>query len=909
MSSAPERAWRVELTRGAADDYRSRGPVLRRSLEELFETLAQGVPGGASRETTDPPSYRVATRDGQVVRVVFRARDRVALVVGIEGADRAEPSARRSRAVAFGTALGDLVEETRYAARSLRRAPAFTLGVVLTLAVGLGGATTIFGLVDTVFRAPLPFEDGDRVVRIRSSSMNAAGDPFAFNVTPRDFALVRDGNRVFEGVVAQSGRSIALLGDGPPERASAIGVSAGWEELLGVRPHVGRTFTPEEQERGGAAGVALISHALWQSRFGGSPDAVGRELRYDGGSLVVVGVLEPRFAYPYDAQIWTPWRADPTDWTSSGLNVVARLSPGVTPAEADADADRLYEALKAESPGVAPNQGFLVEPARDDFIREQAQALQSLALAVLFLLLLVCANVANLFTARMAARRREAALRVALGAGRARLFRSAVVEALLVFVFGGTVGLALVVLLGDVVSVLIPDVMRTQLDLGTIGIGPSMLLFTVVLSLVAGAATGSVAALRGSRVQPDRVLRDGARGNAGSSARLRDALVVAELALALVLLVGASVLAEHFGRLRATDLGFETEDVFTVQVALEQERFGSGEARVGFVEAAQERLVALPGVEAVGMISVNPLCCGDWGARIRVEGQERPADAPPITIFHRYVTPEYFEAMRLPLVRGRAFTTADRTDGAPVVIVDEAFAARFWPGQDPLGRRVSQDAEGAPLRTVVGVAADAYAEGDYTEGWYVPFHQEPLGRSNEIVHFMVRSATGQAPSVAELRAAIAEVDPVAAVFAPARMAELRAEAIAADRMGATITSVFAVAGLLLAGIGLYGLLAYQVELRRRELGTRIALGAHGLDVGSVVLGHTARLLLLGVLAGSALAYAVNHALRSVVEGVTLAGPGLFAVVVAVLTVTALVSTAVPLRRALASDPGRILQGE
>ena len=516
--SVRDHAWRVELTRAAADAYASRGPVLRGPLDELLEGLADGVPAGAARETTDPPCYRIEARDGQIVRVVFRATDRVALVVAIEGANRAEPSVARTRFAGVAGMASELVEEARYAARSLRRAPAFTLGVVLTLAVGLGGATTIFGLVDTVFRAPLPFEDGDRVVRLRSSSMTAAGDPFAFNVTPRDFALVRDGNRVFEGVVAQSGRSIALLGDGPPERASAIGVSRGWAELLGVRPHVGRTFTAEEQELGEDAGVALISHALWESRFGGDPEAVGRELRHDGGTLVVVGVLEPRFAYPYDAQLWTPWRGDETDWTDSGLNVVARLSPGVTPAEADADADRLYAALKAESPGVAPNQGFLVEPARDDFIREQAQARQSLALAVLFLLLLVCANVANLFTARMAARRREAALRVALGAGRARLFRSAVVEALLVFALGGAAGLAVVVLLGDAVSVLIPDVMRTQLDLGAIAIGPSMLLFTGGLSIVAGAATGSVAALRGSLSwKPPRSASPRSRGSRRSA--------------------------------------------------------------------------------------------------------------------------------------------------------------------------------------------------------------------------------------------------------------------------------------------------------------------------------------------------------------------------------------------------------
>jgi predicted permease len=635
-ATATKARWRVEFTQSAATDVRTLPAVVRNALAEVFDAMSSGPPADAVQAPADHAAtdhapapargWSVATRSGHIVRFTLRQTDRIILVFGVEAGSDPVRAARPRLRVGLPEAAQEFLDETRFALRGLRRAPAFTLGVILTLAVGMGGASTIFGLVHTVFRGALPFEDDAQVVRIRSRTTGSTGEVFAFNVTPRDFELVRDGNRVFEGVAAQQGSSISLVGEGAPERASVIGVSKGWAGLLGLRPYLGRAFTADEEALGEEAGVALISHSLWQSRFGGDPSAVGEDLAYDGGRMRIVGVMAPRFAYPYDAQVWTPWRADGTDWTSSDLNVVARLMPGVDLATASADVDRVYVELKRESPGTTPNEGFQVATSRDDLIRTEAAALQSLALAVLFLLILVCVNVANLFVARRVGQRREFAVRAALGAGRGRLSRAAVLESVIVFATGAVLGLALVVPLGSMASVLIPETLRSQADLASVRIGLPLIAFTLLIAMVAGALTGFLASRSNKRSDLQAVLRDGARGTSGSSGRLRDGLVIAELALSMMLLVGAGVLSDHFRRLQDTDLGFHTADVITAQVALQHERFDTEEARAQLVGEVEASIGALAGVEGVAVTSVNPLCCGDWGARVRIEGLERPAE-------------------------------------------------------------------------------------------------------------------------------------------------------------------------------------------------------------------------------------------------------------------------------------------
>jgi len=903
VTTAPD--YRVQLRKGAAEQFQSLTPVVRRSVSEAIDALSAGVPASAQTEPGELPMYRLRVGPDVTIRLLWKQDSKEVLVVSIDF--RPLASAPQGRTQSAANIMLDLAADVRHSIRSLVRAPAFTVGVVMTLAIGLGGATTMFGLVDLVFRGNLPFEEADRLVRIRSKSVYPGGDVFAFNVTPRDHQLLFDGSGVFENVVAQSGSSLSLVGEGPAEYASVLGVTDGWAATLGVRPMLGRTFTSDEESLGRESGVALISHSLWERRFGADPSAVGRALLYDGGSMVVIGVMPPRFAYPYSADVWTPTRLDPSNWQSSDLNVVARLRPGFTIEQAEADSDRLYQNLKSESPGTAPLQGFQVASLRDDLIRDGASSLQSLSLAVFALLLLVCANVVNLFTARLSAKRRESAVRAALGAGRLRLMRTAVVESTILFMVGGAIGLLLTVPLGSGLNLLIPDTLRTEVDLGTLRLSGSVLLFAVTISVLAGALSGLVAAKWAARTELQSVLRSGSSGSTGSVSRLRNGLVIAELALSLVLLVSAGVLGDHSRRLENADLGFETSGLYTAQVSTETDRYGSDDARWALVESLQNSIGAQQGIAGVGITTVNPLCCGDWGASLRIEGLERAEDAPPITIHHRLVTAEYFSTLRIPLVRGRTFSPDDRPGSPPVVIIDEDLANRFWPNADPIGQRIGLAREGAELRTIVGVAAVAYAEGDPRETWYLPLSQDPTARSSETLHVMVRTF-GAAP-LGAIRSTVAAIDPALAAFGVSSMGDLRGEILSQDRLGALVAVVFATAGLLLAALGLYGLLAYQVELRRKELGTRIALGADGRQVARTVFDQAGRLFVVGLVLGAGLAFGLNTILAQVVDGVRMASPLLYAVLVALLAATALLAIALPARSAAGVDPARVLQGE
>jgi predicted permease len=424
------------------------------------------------------------------------------------------------------------------------------------------------------------------------------------------------------------------------------------------------------------------------------------------------------------------------------------------------------------------------------------------------------------------------------------------------------------------------------------------------VSLVAGGLTGLLGARSVGRAGLSTILRDGGRGSSGGRfGRLRDALIVSELALSLVLLVGAGLLAGHFQRLQTADLGFNAEGVITAQVALEQERFATPDARAQVVLALQDALGALPSVRAVGATSVNPLCCGDWGARVRIDGLDRPADAPPITIHHRYVTPEYFGALGVTVTAGRSFNAADAVGTALTVIIDEDLAARFWPGETAIGQRIGFEREGAELRTIVGVASRAHTEGDRRETWYLPMLQDPTGRSNEIVHLMIRGDV----DATSIRTAVATVDAGLAVFGVSRMDDLRSERLAQDRLGAVVTGAFALAGLLLATIGLYGLLAYQIELQRRELGTRMALGARGADIRTMVLARTGRLLALGLTIGLVLSVWLSRLVVGFVDGVEPATPLLLLGLSGVLALAAAAATVVPVRRAVSADPASVLQ--
>ena len=905
MTPSPATPWRLELSRDAEQSVRSARPVSRGAVVTLLDRLArEGLPRDAV-SLEDHDTWRITDPAGVLV-VARRREERVLLVVSLAHVEEAPvrdalrlahlPAAVASR---VSEHLIEVGSDVRFALRTFRKRPGFVASVLATLALAIGGTSALFGLINTVFLSALPFEEGDRLLRLRDESVTPSGQVRHFNMSPLNFHAIVERNRVFSGVVAQGGVNLALTGGDVPQRVNGIRVTAGWTEVMGLRPLLGRGFTPEEEARGADAGAAILAHSLWESRYGSDPSVIGREVTYDGGRFSVVGVMSPRFNYPYDAELWMPWTLDATDGLSHDFNVVGRLLPGATLEEARRDLDRIALELESERPDTNAELGLYAETVREDFIEGSDRILVALMASVAFLLLLACVNVTNLLVARFVSRQQEIGIRAALGASRMRQLRQFATETLVLFVLGGAAGLMLTLWLGNALSVLIPENFRTQLDMAGVRLDANVLAFTALLSVGAGLVFGLLAAVRGSRTDVVSVLKDGGRGTAGRN-RVQHVLVVTELALSLTLLAGAGVLFDHFQRLRSDDLGLDIAGLYTVRVSLEQERYQEPEARVAAVSRLREAVAAVPGVEAVGMTTVNPLCCGDWGAPLEVDGFEPLAEGATILIHHRLVGPAYFEATGTELLSGRVFGAQDGPGSPQTVIVDESLAKRFWPGEEALGKRVRVARPGREWRTVVGVVGDVQERGDYSDTWYIPYAQNATDRSAENLHFMIRTAS--ATTLEAVRQAVGEVDPNLPVYGTSTMGDLRTEIISQERLGAIVAGVFAVVGLLLAAFGLFGVLSYAVSTRRREIGTRIALGAERVDVVAMILRQALALSAVGATVGLGTALGLNRLLQSLVAGTRPAGPGMLAIITVTLVLAATLAAAAPAMRAARVDP-------
>jgi putative ABC transport system permease protein len=804
--------------------------------------------------------------------------------------------------------LGGLLQgidvDLRYTLRTLRRSPVFTAVVVLTLAIGLGGTTALMDVVHTVYRHALPFGDGDRLVRVRNTNTSPSGETRAYNLTPGDFELVRDQNRTFTSVVAMAGRSLSLTGDGPAERVSAIGVSPNWTQTLRLSPMLGRTFSPDEERAGSDAGVALISHSLWQRRFGADSSVLGQQLRFDGGTLVIIGVMPPRINYPYDAAVWTPWTF-PQGSAASSLNVVARLRDDASLETARVDAAQLQAARVAAASNRSAT-GFEITTSRSDFIRDDGRTLQVLSAAVLFLLVLACVNVANLLVARFTTRRAELGLRAALGGRRDQQMRQMMLEAVILFGAGALGGVLLGQWLRMLLSVTVPLVFRNQLGFGSGGVGSGVAAVTLALAVVCGLGVGVVAALRAIRVDPMTLVRQGGRGTvARADRRLFDALVAAQLSLSLVLLVGASLLIGRFVQLNSTDPGYDVTGVSTMRITVEQERYRAPDARHRLVQTLEERLSAVPGVSAVGITTVNPICCGDWGAPIEVEGRPVQPGEPATLVAHSYVSPGYFAAMNIRLLRGSGYERSDRPDGPLTVVIDEPFARMAWPGEDPIGKRVKIARPNQEWRTVVGVVPVTEHDAEMRASWFLPYLQDPTGSSTEQLHIMVKESRSVPMEL--LRDVIREIDPGLAVYGMTTMETLWSERSSQDRLGAIVAAVFAAFGLLLAGFSLYGLLSYSVELRAAEMGVRMALGASRGEIVWLVVKQAAARLSAGLAIGLALAVGANQVLRSMVDGLEWVPWPTLLGLAALMAVVSAIAAMVPALRATRVDPIRALR--
>jgi predicted permease len=817
--------------------------------------------------------------------------------------------------------------DLRYALRTAARAKGFTIVAIATLALGVGANTALFTIVDAILLRPLPFREPDQLVRV-TADFTAQRVPDVGLSISELFDLRQSG--IFSEIAGVWPVSANLTETDEPERVETALVDANYFTMLGVNAAVGRTFTTADRQPG-ITEVAVISYALWQRRFGGDPQVLGKRIRIDNDMYSIIGVAPEAFRHPgrgtaTPVEVWAPagWLASP--FPSQPIRRayllrggIARLAPGITPGVAQARADALAAKLRREFPADYPASAgwaWRVIPLHDDLVGNVRPALLVLLGAVGVVLLIACANVASLLLARSSVRQREIAIRRALGAGRSRLARQLLTEAVLLGAAGGLAGLLLAVWSVDLFVRWIPaDLPRLE----GVAINTPVLLFCAALSIATGIVFGLAPAIQGANADIDQVLRESSRSAtaAGRVAHLRGGLVVAEFALALVLLVGAALLIQSFWRLQHVDLGFRPSSVLTLNLWLPQPNdpqsgpYFTHDARVSFYRRAIERVASLPGVASVGGVSVLPLS----GARGRVSFQleGRPADqGDTLGSDSALATPAYFRTLGIDLIRGRVFDDHDDRDAPPVALVSESFARKFFGDADPIGRRLAPGSRlaasagpaqaGSPNRiTIVGVVRDVKA--DTVEREAPPLLYRSVWQTSNLFLTLAVRTSGDPGALAEpIRREILAVDPDEPVYGVRTMDDVVARAMGQRRFTMRLLALFAVTALLLAAIGIYGVMAYFVAQRTQEFGIRIALGATSGDVIRLVLAQGIRFALTGIGLGLLGALALRGAIAGMLYAVDAHDPATFAALASVLSAAALMACYVPARRAVRVDP-------
>ena len=797
-----------------------------------------------------------------------------------------------------------LRHDLRYTFRMLRRSPAFTLAAVLTLALGIGATSAIFSVANGVLLRPLPYPDADRLAMVwmDNARISLREDWHSF---PGWVDYRRD-NATFADMAIFNGTTRTITGGGEPDRVRGAHSSANLFDVLGVRALKGRTYSPDE-DQAGAAPVVVIAHGLWQRRFGGRDEVIGKTLEMNGRSTQIIGVMPPGFAFPErDTEFWIPTAAPEDARNSRGslwLQIVGRMKPGVSLPQAQADLERVNRAILERFPG-QKGYGVYVAGYTDQVVGRVRPAIVVLLGAVGFVLLIACANVASLLIARAASRERELALRAAIGAGRGRIVRQLLTESAVLGIAGGIVGIALAWLgLRALLAAAPPDLPR----LDAIGIDSGVLLFTAAISLVTGVLFGLVPALQLARTDPGQTLKEGGRGSSGRGRNVRRALVVVEVALAVVLLVGAGLMIRSFDRLQRTELGFATDHVLTARVALFGERYREPAAVADFYRQVVDRLEAQPGVTGAAGVGTVFLSATPNSTNFSIEGR---GDFPPeqmVEVPVDPVTPSYFRVMQVPLVAGRVFDGRDTATSTPAVIINATMARMFWPGADPLGKRIkygTQNSQG-PWMTIVGVVGDTRRTGydaAVRPETYLPHSQNPSGG----LMLVVRTAGDPASAAPALRSIVREIDPRIALQGVRPLESLLGDMTAQRRLNTILLTVFAVVAALLAAVGIYGLIAYSVSQRSRELGVRMALGATASRVIRLVVGEGLLLAAIGLTLGLATAFLLGRSMTSLLYGVTATDPATFAAISAVAAVTAIAASILPALRAIRVDPSRSL---
>jgi predicted permease len=798
------------------------------------------------------------------------------------------------------------MNELRYALRSLLRAPGATAVSVFTLALGLGAATTIFSLLNAVVLNRLPYFEPDRIVTVREHEPKT-GNSFA--VAPPAYFDWRAETRSFSAFAAVAGGWFNLVGTGEPERIAGASVTADFAEALGIAPSRGRWFV-EANEAPGSDGVVVLSHDLWRDRFGGDPAIVGKTITLTDRVHVVVGVMPAGFAYPDESRVWVPLAIGPDERVPEGrrshyLDVVARLAPGVAPEAADAELDRI--SLQA-APGYTMLDtplGARLESLHETLVGDARTPLLIVFGAVLFVLLIAVVNVANLELAQATARARETAVRTALGAGRWRIVRLAFIRSLLLSAAGGILGILLASWLRDSLVAMAPaDLPR----LADTRINARVFAFALGVAALAGLGAGLVPALGIVRGRLMPTLKDEGRGVV-APARLRGALVVAQLALSTVLLAGGGLMLKSLWRLMTVDPGFHPGGVWAMELTLPQSRYPDPRGQGEFFERVLESVRTIPGVEAAGATTNLPLSRTNMIFGFHEQGREPAPGAEIPGAQFRAVSFDYLSAIGIPRLRGRGLSPDDRAGAPNVVVINDAMARRYWPDREPIGQRIAVTRGEWPVwREIVGVVGDIRHRSlreEPTPEIYAPFQQIPF----PFMRVVVRGGTDRRALADALRRAVWSVDRDQPVVAIRPLTDLVRRELAPARLQAILLGGFAGLAVVLATVGLYGVVAYGVSRRVREIGVRVALGAERADITAMVLGGAARLVAAGALLGGIGAVLLTRVLRRLLYGVSPTDPVTLAAVIVLLGGVALLASAVPARRAARVDPMDALRYE
>ncbi|MCM3901003.1 MAG: ABC transporter permease, partial [Pyrinomonadaceae bacterium] len=792
-----------------------------------------------------------------------------------------------------------LLRDIRYGIRSLTKRPGFTVVALIALALGIGANTAIFSLVNGVLLRPLPFAEPDRLVWMWGNIRNGGNRA---SVSPPDFLDFRKENKTFEEFAASFTMPLALnlTGSGEPERLSASGITGNYFQALGAKPLLGRTFVLENEKPGNDQ-VVVLSYALWQKRFGGDPAIVGKTIALDGKAREVIGVMPQHFNFPRAAGLWIPinFDIDPDMKLRKAhfMRPIGKLKEGVTIAQAQADMDVIARRLEEQYPESNTGWGLRLVSLREELVGNTRPTLFILLGAVGFVLLIACANVANLLLVRAAARQKEIALRTALGAGRFRIVRQMITESVLLALMGGTLGTLLAIWGVDLLVTLSADNIPSTAQ---VGIDATVLGFTLLISLLTGVLFGLAPALRTMNLNLTDSLKEGGRsGSEGARRnRTRSVLVVIESAVAVMLLVGAGLLVRSLIQLQNTSPGFDAHNVMTMNITLSRQKYSTPEKASSFFQELEGRVSGLPGVESVGLVTELPLSGQLNDMPFTVEGR------PPVTIDQafdadfRRVNQHYLSTLRIPLLRGRNFTEQEVRQSARVLLISELLASQVFPNEDPIGKRLITVMSPQPWEIIgiVGDIRDRALETQPFPAMYMPTYAS--GRIN----LVIRTQGDPTSITAAVRKEVHALDPDQPVADVKTMEQWVETAVAGPRYRTLLLGLFALLALVLASTGIYGVMSYSVAQRTHEIGVRMALGARQLDVLKLVVLQGMGLVLIGVAVGLLASFALTRVMSTLLFGVGAKDPVTFAVVATLLTLVALVACYLPARRATKVDP-------